>query len=342
MDLVGKIFTFGHADGRIFGQIQLLDDGKVGLYSHHNERGWRLVDGDIHFFDGDGKLATRFIKEGDRWLGFRDGREKGFNWLKEVKSKTLEDYSLEVSSNDLIEINITDRCNLSCINCHQLCGFNKNLIHSDLSVSDIDSFIKDCIFNGKKWRRIGIIGGEPTLNKDIVSMMSLLVSNAAALGDPQIIIYTNGSTWKNKNHEKIVKELIGLGFCYGSKSFSSGKLVLCDSNKDNGKVYHNVMYFISPKDVRKNSNLENMDCQEIKQCGLSLGPDGVFICHHAYAFSKIKKQKSKIKSISEINDSLIMEQLKDNCTHCGYNIKNTVTVSEKYFSKYWEDYLTKL
>ena len=74
----------------------------------------------------------------------------------------------ELSSNEQftylhkIEIDITEKCNLSCKSCVRGCDNFKSDVM--ISLDKIQRFVDESIELNYQWERIGIMGGEPTLH----------------------------------------------------------------------------------------------------------------------------------------------------------------------------------
>jgi len=77
------------------------------------------------------------------------------------------------TSLDLIEIDITFKCNLKCYNCDRSCTQAPS--DSTMSVEQIRKFIDESIANNKHWSRIRILGGEPTLHPDLEEILRILL-----------------------------------------------------------------------------------------------------------------------------------------------------------------------
>ena len=76
-------------------------------------------------------------------------------------------------SRKFIEIEITYRCNLRCINCDRSC--RQAPTNEQMSVEQIQKFINESVDNNVKWERIRVMGGEPTLHPDIFEILNLLL-----------------------------------------------------------------------------------------------------------------------------------------------------------------------
>ena len=77
-------------------------------------------------------------------------------------------------SRSYAEIDITYQCNLKCINCNRSCTQAPS--NREMPVADIEAFIEQSIEKQIDWKRIRILGGEPTLHSRIFDIIDLLIN----------------------------------------------------------------------------------------------------------------------------------------------------------------------
>ncbi len=65
------------------------------------------------------------------------------------------------ASREYAEIDITYRCNLKCFNCNRSCTQAPS--RTDMPIATIAGFIEQSLDQGVRWKRIRLLGGEPTL-----------------------------------------------------------------------------------------------------------------------------------------------------------------------------------
>lgn len=75
-------------------------------------------------------------------------------------------------SRESVEIDITYKCNLKCLNCNRSCTQAPSKI--EMPVADIEAFIDQSVKKNIVWKRIRILGGEPTLHSRIFDIIGLL------------------------------------------------------------------------------------------------------------------------------------------------------------------------
>lgn len=111
-------------------------------------------------------------------------------WFRVQKPMTkLIGYQYKVAD-DLIEIDITYQCNLKCNNCNRSSAQAPDKTH--IGLDDISQFVEDSLNQGKRWRKIRVLGGEPTLHPQFSEILSELYRLKLALPSLTIQLVTNG------------------------------------------------------------------------------------------------------------------------------------------------------
>ncbi len=95
-------------------------------------------------------------------------------------------------SRQYIEIDLTYRCNLKCRNCNRSCTQAPS--RRDLPVAWLAAFIRESVDRGRRWRRVRLLGGEPTLHPEFLRIVAML-SDYRDRHNPalRIVVGTNGS-----------------------------------------------------------------------------------------------------------------------------------------------------
>lgn len=93
-------------------------------------------------------------------------------------------------SPDLIEIDLTYLCNLRCNNCNRSSAQAPEALHLDLSA--IQRFVSASVEQQRRWRRVRLLGGEPTLHPQFLKMISALEPLRALQPSLVIEVVTNG------------------------------------------------------------------------------------------------------------------------------------------------------
>jgi hypothetical protein len=93
---------------------------------------------------------------------------------------------------DAIEIEVTSRCNLKCLNCDASCSQAPD--DGIMTVQQIEKFVRESVAADKRWARIHLTGGEAMLHPDISEILEV-VDNYRRERSPATVVklLTNGS-----------------------------------------------------------------------------------------------------------------------------------------------------
>jgi hypothetical protein len=108
----------------------------------------------------------------------------------------------------LVQIEVTNMCNIGCANCTRMVGHHKKPYFMDLDLLD-KAFDSLEGFKGG----IGIIGGEPTLHPQFREMCKLIQKKGLA---PKCGLWTSGYKWSV--YKEIIKDTFKLGVLYNDHS----------------------------------------------------------------------------------------------------------------------------
>lgn len=211
----------------------------------------------------------------------------------------INSYIRPAEIHDIITLIITYKCNLHCINCNANCS----QAPTDLSMSlnQVNKFINESIQNNYQWKKIRISGGEPTLHKDILEIVTLLLSYKEQFSpNTQILINTNYYSSLTKNILKQLPEKIKIN--------SSSKT----TNKNR---FHPIN--LAPIDCLfyKYTNY-SIGCEIIKNCGIALGPYGYYPCPYQSGFDRILQFGLGEKNIKDLRRTYQITN-KKLCSYCG-------------------------
>jgi hypothetical protein len=190
-------------------------------------------------------------------------------------------------SREHAEIDITYKCNLKCLNCNRSCTQAPSNI--EIPVADIKAFINQSIKNNIVWKRIRILGGEPTLHSRIFDIIDLLVD------------YTN--FFGNQVHRVLEKlpDTINI------------KSTLKVSRVNMFKPFN-----MAPVDSRFYRFSDyTYGCRIIEECGLGLTPSGYYMCAVAGGIDRIYGYSLGRKIMPDESDTF-SDQMSAFCRLCGH------------------------
>lgn len=231
---------------------------------------------------------------------------------------------------DMIEIDLTYRCNLKCIGCNRSCRQAPD--DTDISTPQILKFIDESKSANRKWKRIRILGGEPTFHPEIEWIMDELAKyQANHLPNMILELVTNGhgSAVRNK--------LTSLPSC----------VIITNTHKKSpiGNRFEN--FNNAPKDdLRFTLTDYSNGCWIMQECGLGLTPYGFYQCAIAGGIDRVIGYDLGLKRIPSLKDDnrSLKRQMRTLCRWCGhFRTGNKIPTSERHniiesnYSHSWEN-----
>lgn len=239
---------------------------------------------------------------------------KGSKYIKYIKSK------------EKIEIDLTYDCNLRCANCNRSCTQAPS--KERMTVVQIEKFVNESINKDVRWQLISLLGGEPTLHPDILTILSILLDYKIKYSPNMTLqVETNGTG-------DFVKNVL--------TKFPQGINIL---NSDKGSMgYLHTSFNVAPIDTiwYKLSDFSN-GCYILKYCGTGLTRYGYYCCAVAGGIDRIFGFDMGRKTFPEKDDSMI-EQLNKFCRLCGLfkiNDKDRRIILSSTWKKAYKEYETR-
>ena len=203
-------------------------------------------------------------------------------------------------SRQYVEIDITYRCNLRCNNCNRSCTQAPS--SRDISLEAIEDFIAQSINRQFRWRRVRLLGGEPTLHPELTKITYLLRAYRQKHNQQmRIVLCTNGSGSEVRRNLALVPDDIEIK--------STSKI---------GRQRLFRPFNLAPVD---NPLFRFADfsagCRIIEDCGLGLTPQGYYVCAVAGAIDRVFELGFGREQLPSIDDDL-RDQLHAFCPLCGH------------------------
>ncbi|KKS13651.1 MAG: Radical SAM superfamily enzyme [Candidatus Magasanikbacteria bacterium GW2011_GWA2_41_55] len=201
----------------------------------------------------------------------------------------------------VIQIEVTNVCNLSCSNCTRFVGHHKKPFFMDLETvaKAIDSL------EGYP-HEIGIMGGEPTMHpqfKEICLLVQKMIPNRR-----QRALWTNGLRWKE--YEEIIKE-----------TFDADKIIYNDHRDENVGEHQSLL--LAATDIVDDKELMWRligNCWVQWRWAASITPKGGFFCEVAAAQDYLFDGPGGYpleKDWWNKNPNEFMDQVKRYCPNCS-------------------------
>lgn len=203
-------------------------------------------------------------------------------------------------SRNRIEIDITYRCNLRCVNCNR--SINTAPSNQSMTTRQIQQFIDDSVAVGKTWRSIRILGGEPTLHPDFREIISML------------------RDYRARHNQGCSIEVVSNG--HGSAVRAQLDWLPPDIFIENTAKQGNVTPFFRPfsdapmDDKSYDSADYRNGCQVISSCGIGLGPTGYFQCTVAAGIDRVAGMGIGRSKLPADSDDM-HDQMLATCRLCG-------------------------
>jgi hypothetical protein len=199
-----------------------------------------------------------------------------------------------------IEIDVTYKCNLKCLNCNRSCTQLPS--DAEMRLDRIAAFITESIQRHAKWERIRILGGEPTLHSRIFEIVDLLreyrqTSNPGV----RIVLCTNA-------FGRRVKAVL---------SKMPGDIEIKSAIKTSRKPLFRP-FNVAPVDTVYHSFSDfSCGCRILSDCGLGLTPSGYYACAVAGGIDRVFGLGLGRKTLPDRTDSMT-DQLSVFCKWCGH------------------------
>ncbi len=204
-------------------------------------------------------------------------------------------------SRELIEIDITYICNLKCFNCNRSCEQQPTNDH--MSVGQLRYFLEQSRARGVKWKRIRLVGGEPTIHPKFMDVVNLLLQyRDTYCPDTRIELTTNG-------YGRYVNKVIG--------KIPPG-IEVHNSAKESQVQPTFSTFNVAPIDEPEYAKAEFANgCPITSECGIGLTPYGYYPCAIAGAIDRTFGLDLGRKELPDFDDNMEPE-LRRFCALCGH------------------------
>lgn len=250
-----------------------------------------------------------------KWLGKnvkKLGVNNNTNWKKIREAVTVSSNDNPLFNSiltDKVQLEITTDCNLKCHNCDRCCGVAPSKEY--MGIEHIWKFVDESLTLGKEWKRIDVLGGEPTMYPHLPQLWSFLKLYKLRHPDCRIRFSTNGI---NKVE---VPDWVDVR----------------NSNKKTRKQNHTA-FNSAPVD---NGEEEIKCCSVPWRCGMALTRYGYFLCGAGASIARVFGLDIGIKYLIEVNSDVILAQTKDLCKYCGHSQVQSRNISkEQKISPSWK------
>jgi len=253
--------------------------------------------------------------ESKNWLGKnlkKLGVNNNTNWKKIREAVLIADSHNNNHLNSVltskVQLEITTDCNLKCHNCDRCCGVAPSREY--MGIEHIWKFVEESLRLKKKWTRIDILGGEPTLYPHLAQLWAFLKLYKLKNMDCQVRFSTNGI------NEIDVPDWVKVR----------------NSNKK-GRSQNHTAFNSAPIDHGE----EPKRCSVPWRCGMALTKYGYFACGAGASIARVFGLDIGIKYLRDVKPETLLEQTKILCGYCGHSrVESRHNTKEQEISPVWE------
>jgi hypothetical protein len=168
-------------------------------------------------------------------------------------------------------------------------------------VADVARFVDDSLAAGKRWERIRVLGGEPTLHPHFLAILAELQRYAVRVPDVRIEVATHG-------HGERVRAVLA--------QLPPG-IAVDDSAKDSPEQPF-ATFNVAPVDVPAYAGADFRNgCPVTSTCGIGLTPRGYYACAVAGGIDRVFELGLARDRLPADGDDLA-DQLDAFCRLCGH------------------------
>ncbi len=199
-----------------------------------------------------------------------------------------------------VQLDITYSCNLKCYNCNRSCEQDPS--NDGMSVEQVHQFLEESRANRIQWRRIDVLGGEPTAHPQFMEIIKLLLEYRDQFApQTRILLWTNGLG----DHVNRMLSLLPPG-------------IEVENTAKTTKVQASFQTFnVAPVDLKEYDGAEFSNaCPVLTTCGLGVTPYGYYPCAVAGAIDRTFGLNLGRKELPKLTDPMT-EELRAFCSRCG-------------------------
>lgn len=199
-----------------------------------------------------------------------------------------------------VEIDITYKCNLKCINCNRSC--NQAPSELEMPVSTIEAFLAQSVEQKLSWERIRILGGEPTLHSRFFDIVDRLM-DYQRVHNPSVRLVV-GTHFHGRRVRRVLEQLPPSVIVKSTLKTSRSNLFRPFNVAPVDRPFHRFMDF-------------TCGCRIIEDCGLGLTPTGYYMCAVAGGIDRIFGYHLGRSNLPDPQDDFA-DQMAAFCPLCGH------------------------
>ena len=199
-----------------------------------------------------------------------------------------------------VEIDITYKCNLKCLNCNRSCTQAPSDV--EMPVETVEAFIAQSVAQKVSWRRIRVLGGEPTLHSRFFDIVDRLTEYRRS-HNPALRLVV-GTHFHGRRVRRVLKQL---------PPFIAIKSTIKTSQTHLFRPFN-----VAALDSRLNRFSDyTCGCRIIEDCGLGLTPTGYYMCAVAGGIDRIFGYRLGRTDLPGPSETFV-DQMTAFCPLCGH------------------------
>jgi 4Fe-4S single cluster domain len=207
-----------------------------------------------------------------------------------------------------VEIDITYACGFGCHNCNRMTVVAPGTKDQNVSPQQLQSMLDESVNCGHIWRRIRILGGEPTVHPNFEEICSILVE------------------YREKHNHSCQLEISTHGAGeFTQKRLTWLKTVFPEFNHQNTKKTGPIQKdfaaaCIAPQDMDPEwaKKHQFMGCNIPRDCGVGYNYQGFYCCAIAGAIDRIYGLGLSVKAVKELDSARLSSSYNIFCSKCGH------------------------
>jgi len=215
---------------------------------------------------------------------------------RQIRLTRKNGYGLKHNLLNKVQLEITTDCRMGCLNCDRSCSQAPS--KENMSVSQIEKFVRESIDCNHVWRRIDVIGGEPTLHPYLSDVLSVIHKYKELHPKCKVRLSTHGVGETTIN----IIESLPSWVCVRNSNKTTSRNMFSAYNK-------------SPYD---SGISDPLFCDVPWRCGLGLTRYGYFPCGAGASLARVYGLNIGIKHLKDISYEAISEIIPQLCKHCGH------------------------
>lgn len=242
--------------------------------------------------------------------------------------KTLPDgrvVSVRIPKMPHLRANITYVCDRKCPNCNRACGVAPSSAAENMPVEAFQKVMADSVALGKKWTKIVLTGGEPSLHPDMLAFAE------AAMGYkndfyPECNVWI--STYFHPKMFRKVEEAVA--------KFPG--LQIMGNPKEKPRTHTFAPYMAPMDDPSIPADHFYAGCHLVGSlCGTTVDYKGFYCCPIAPAIARVFKLDLAVKELKDVSVDTLTAQHHEACRRCGQYTYIKAHGNEEPMSRVWQE-----